>query len=684
MNRNHLSLVRVLLVMPWPGALPAQSPAPPDTPGAAAEVRTISLNGQWKFAADYQNWGDKAEWFSPKAGDGVWDSVTVPHTWSHDPRFIGFIGAGWYRLHFTPPAVAGGGHVRLAFGAVFRRARVWLNGELLGSHDFGYTPFEFDVTTRLKPGEPNLVAVCADNSWTPAFGTAPQQQVVAWWDDGGIIRDVGLLVGPAVYVAKQKIEAVPDLADGTAGIRVQAWVRNATATAQHVRVHTDIAREDDWLTLAPCAAEADVAAGVTTLVELKLKLVREQVSLWQLDAPVLYQARTTIDGHGRDTVRFGLLRFEVDGTRLLLNGQPIRLAGANRHASYPGGGQDEPADVVVRDMQLMKSAGLVFQRLSHYPLAPAVLDWADRHGMLLIAEASQTGFPARDMDAPDVRDRFQQQHREMIERDWNRPSIVAWSVGNEFAADTPPGVRWVKDMRDFTRTLDPTRLVVFASNTAGKPNLQPADEGSVHADFVCLNTYGATPQQNAANIDRAHALFSNKPLVVTEYGLRKNFVEDETERVDWFRQMLAVFRARPFVAGASVWSFSDYRSRYVGTSPNGWREWGLVDPEREPRGSYHALRREHSGFIVRQATLEAGTVTVMLEQRADFPLFPPAACELRVNFTDGQNRPLATSTAALRTDAPMQFPAPPGTGGFRLEIWRGGFRTASCGPIQTP
>jgi beta-glucuronidase len=652
------------------------------SPASAADLRSVSLNGTWKFAADYQGWGDKAEWFSPKLGDGVWDTVTVPHTWSHDPRFMGFIGAGWYRLRFTAPAVGPGEHVRLTFGAVFRRARVWLNGQLLGAHDFGYTPFEFDVTGRLKPGESNLLVVCADNSWTKAFGAAPQQQVVAWWDDGGIIRPVELRVGPAIYVAKQKVEATPDLATGTSAVRVQAWVRNTSSRSQRVRVHAEIARENDWLSLPPTSAEADVAAGATTVVELRHTLTKEQVSLWQLDAPVLYQLRTSIAGHARDTVRFGLRRFEVRGTELLLNGHPIRLAGGNRHASYPGGGQDEPADLVARDLELMKSGGFVFQRMTHYPLATAVLDWADRHGMLLIGEASHTHFPEPDLDAPEMRATFQRQHREMIERDWNRPSIIAWSVANEIAADTPPGVRWVKDMRAFTRELDPTRLVVFASNTVAKAGLKPDAEGSVHGDFVCLNTYGSTPQQNAANIDRAHALFPNKPLVITEYGLRRNWVEDETERVDWFREMLAIVRARPFVSGASIWSFNDYRSRYVGTSPNGWREWGIIDPERKPTGTYHALRREHSGFIVRQATVAAGVATVWLEPRRDFPVFPPADCELRVNFMDGQGRPLATTKTPLRTGGPMKIPAPAGTSGFRLEVWRGAFRTASWNSVN--
>ena len=676
MHRLLRRLTLLLLVL-CAGEIFAQALPGPAPAGVAADVRRISLSGQWKFTADYQDWGDRAEWFSPQLNDGVWDTVKVPHTWSHDPRFVGFVGAGWYRLKFTAPAVAPGEHVRLAFGAVFRRARVWLNGELLGVHDFGYTPFEFDVAGRLKPGESNWLVVCADNRWTRSFGPAPPQQVLAWWDDGGIIRDVDLRVGAPVYVAKQKVEATPDLVAGTAVVRVQAWVRNTTRLAQRVKVSTEVAREQQWLPLPPVSREADIAAGATARVEFSFSLGRDKVSLWQLDAPVLYQLRTSVAGQARETVTFGVRRFETRGTQLLLNGQPIRLAGANRHASYPGGGQDEPADVVVRDLQLMKSAGFVFQRLTHYPVAPVALEWADRHGMLLIAEASQTHQPDQNLDDPELQAAFRAQHREMVERDWNHPSVVAWSVANEIAADTPPGVRWVKTMRDFTRELDPTRPVVFASNTVAKANLKPEAEGSFHGDFVCLNTYGATPQQNAANIDRAHALYPDKPLVVTEYGLRRNAVDDETERVDWFREMLALIRERPFLSGASIWSFNDYRSRYVGTSANGWREWGLVDPEGKPSETYHALRREHSGFVVRAAALAGGVLTVRMEPRTDFPIFPAADCELRVNFLDGQIRPLATTVLSLRPGVEMKTSAPAGAGGFRLEVWRGGFRTAT-------
>jgi beta-glucuronidase len=658
---------------------------------AATATQRLSLNGTWRFTADYQNAGEAAQWFAPSYNDGVWDHVTVPHTWSHDPRFLGFVGAGWYRLRFTAPAVAPGRHVRLHFGAVFAQARVWLNGQPVGAHEGGYTPFSLDVGSALKPGAANLLVVCADNRWDTTTmpgargGAQPPEQVYAWWDDGGIIRDVELQVLPAVHVLKQKVEALPDRAAGTAAVRLRTWLRNTSGRAERVGIATALSREGQALPVAPPATSVEVAPGGEAVAEQSVVLAADHVRLWQLDAPVLYEARTVAGDHAADPVTFGLRRFEIRGTQFLLNGHPIRLAGANWHASHTDWGQNQPAAGVIRDLQLMKEGGFVLQRFAHYPVSPVILDWADRQGLLIIAEAGNTGGTAEMLASEGRRGKFRVLHREMMERDWNHPSVIAWSVGNEFAADTPAGVRWVQDMVAFTRELDATRPVTFVSNTVAKPSLKTAtDEGSAFADFVCLNTYGRTPRDNAANIDRAHALHPGKPLLVTEYGLRHDFVGDETERIDWFREMLALVRARPFVAGLSVWSLNDYRSRYVGTNPNGWREWGLVAPDRTPRGAYHALRREHGGFVLQEATLGGGKLTVRFAARTDFPLYPPAECELRVQFVDGQNRPVATSAAPLRTNTPIVLPLPAGASGYRLEIWRGGFRTATFGHALAP
>jgi beta-glucuronidase len=668
---------------------PAESPTIPLPP--SADPQHISLNGEWKFSADYQDWGERYRWFDPSYGDGVWDQVHVPHTWSVDPRFPAYIGAGWYRMRFTAPPAGRDRFVRLAFEAVGARAKVWLNGKLLGEHEGSYTPFEFDIGPLLKYDEPNLLVVRADNRWNEHTipganpGPNPQDQVKAWWDDGGILRDVNLILTPPVYIVRQKIEASPDLASGSATVRARVWVRNTLDHGAPVVLTAELWRETESLKLPSAGAGATIPARSTQALDLVYTLDPAQVSLWSIDTPVLYNFRSSLAGGASDTVSFGIRRFEVSGTRLLLNGRPIRLAGANRIPSGPDWGQNDPPERATRDMQLMKEAGLVLARMSHYPLSRCVLDWADRHGMLFIEEpGSPAGLDAGPELARELRAKLRAVFRETVERDWNRPSIVAWSVGNEFASDTPAGVQLVKEMRDLARSLDPTRLVTFASNRV-TTKVPPNEEGSYYVDFVCMNTY-SDPLGNGAHIDIMHARYPDKPLVVSEYGMRADFVNDETEREDWFRAMIAELRKRPFLSGASVWSFNDYRSRYVGTNPNGYREWGLVDGERNPRGSYFVLRRELSGFAVTQAQITSGNVVVQLAARSDFPVYPPAPAELKIRMMDGQGRFMEIKSVPVPPMAPgteqtFRIPVTPGASRFYGEVWRRDSKTLTFGTV---
>lgn len=650
----------------------------------AADPVRISLNGTWKFAADYQDWGERFRWFDPSYRDGVWDHVKVPHVWSLDPRFPAYVGAGWYRMRFPTPAGAAGNHVRLAFDAVFSRARVWLNGKLLGEHDGGYTPFEFDIGPLLLPDQPNLLVVRADNRWKENTipgahpGPDPHMQVKAWWDDGGIVRDVHLIVSAPVYIANQKIEADPDLRTGTAAVRVKFRLRNTLEREVPAAIRPAIWFDGKPLDLNVQPVRATLKASSSTELTWSARLDAAQVRLWGLDTPVLYELRTAVEGGSSATQTFGIRKFETSGTRLLLNGKPLRLGGANRVPSHSDWGQNDPPEGVAKDLSLMKEAGLVLARMSHYPLSRAAIEWGDRHGMLFVEEAIGS-------TQPELQDLNRGMYREMIERDWNSPSIVAWSIGNEFASETPEGVKYVQQMRDYVRSLDPTRLITFATNRV-TVQVPPEQEGSYYVDFVSMNTY-SDPEGNGRHIDIMHQRYPDKPLVVSEYGMRVNFVDDETEREEWFRKMVDEIRKRPFVSGASVWTFNDYRSRYVGTSPNGYREWGLVGPSREVRGSYHVLRHEFSGYRILEAQLKSGAVTVRVAARDDFPVYPPAQAELRIRMMDGQGRLLDTRSAVIRPLAAgetqeLRIPAAPGASGFRGEIRRGEFRTLTFGAVR--
>jgi beta-glucuronidase len=606
------------------------------TPAAART--TIDLGGEWRFAMDPTNEGERDRWFAPDLDENRWDRVNVPHCWPVDPRYQ-YTGRAWYRRSFPAPDNLGDRHVRIEFDAVFARARVWLNGTLLGAHEGGYTPFGFDVTRVLRSGMPNQLALEVDNSWSTKTmpgarpGPDPTVRLYPWWDYGGIVRPVALIVSPAVYIQKQRITAVPDLASGTASVEATVWVHNTAARPAASQLRLTLARLDGDREIAVAEpsgawrASADTPAGETKPVTLRTTLPRDAVRLWDLDRPTLYRLRaeltTETAGVDAHAATFGIRRFEVRGTELHLNGRPVRLGGANRPSDDPKFGLIEPNEVMERDVKLMKAAGMELQRISHYAAPPALLDLADRLGLLIVPEAGNWQLRPTQMDDPAMRADYERQMREMVERDWNHPSVAAWSVGNEYASDTPAGLRWTKDMAAYVRAIDPSRPVTFASYRAFRAEVQrPEDEGSHFVDFVSINTY-APPGQLGALLDLVHQRYPGKPIVISEFGLRADKVKSEEERQHYFREALAVMRQRPFVAGASVWTFQDYRSRFPDTAPNGYRPWGLVDQHRAPRDAYHVVAAEFAAArVVAAPVLRAGgrlAARVTVEARPDFP-----------------------------------------------------------------
>jgi hypothetical protein len=180
-----------------PTAVPTTPPTPVTSisrPLLAVPSSSIPLSGEWRFATDPDGVGETEGWVEPGFDDSSWVVVDVPHTWNVMAGYADYEGVAWYRRTFTLPAEAEDAHLRLHFNAAFYLARVWLNGEYLGEHEGGYTPFEFDVSGIAKPGTENVIAVQADNlratDRIPA--TLRPDWSFDWWNYGGIVRDVSL------------------------------------------------------------------------------------------------------------------------------------------------------------------------------------------------------------------------------------------------------------------------------------------------------------------------------------------------------------------------------------------------------------------------------------------------------------------------------------------------------------
>lgn len=585
--------------------------------GVQAQPSKTPLHGEWAFALDPVNIGDREDWYKPTFPSNRWDKVTVPHCFSVDPRYSLYTGTVWYIKKFKHAKLPAGHRAFVRFEAVFYKAGVWVNGKKLGEHEGGYTPFEIDVTDALS--EENTLALRVNNAWDTTtipgaktrvnFENENSAQLYPWINYGGINREVYLIVRPSTFIQRVKIVADPDLVKKTASIQVRVDMANADASkpAPALTIYSNKVK---------LAVKWKSKPGVAGTYLLEGTLAAKDVKLWNQDEPVLYDAEVVA---GADTLRtkFGIRKVEVKGTSLLLNGEPIRMGGCNRPLDYPKYGSMDPAQVLEQDLTLIKAGSMELSRISHYPVSTQMLDWADAHGLLIIAEAGNWQLTPKQMADPVMRKKFQSQFSEMIERDWNHASVIAWSVGNEYQSQTTEGKAWTKDMYDFAKQLDPTRLVTFASMFVGRDNIKkPEDEASQYVDFVSANIYG----NHLAALKHIHDLYPNKPVYLSEFGIRTDGVKNEQGRVDHLVKAMQDFRQCDFLVGASVWTFNDYQSRFPGTNANGYRPWGLVSPERELRDMYFTWQEEFSPATL-SVTRAGNKLSITVSARKDFPSY---------------------------------------------------------------
>jgi beta-glucuronidase len=594
---------------------------------AGAQRNTVSLNGAWTFALDPQHTGVQNGWGAASFPDKSLDKVTVPHCYSVDKRYFFHTGTAWYFKAFNAAPLQKGTRAFIRFDAVFYKTNIWLNGKLMGSHEGGYTPFEIDVTDQLL--QKNMLSVQVNNEWDtttiPGAKTVDAtyrgnaSQLYAWMNYGGIIKPVHFIIRPDTYISRIKINAVPDLQKGTATVQIKAVINQAAAPAARAVVQANIynlATGEKYKTVFKMGGTVPDLAGEVSML-LETNLPAKDVRLWSYDNPALYRAEVYI---ANDTVskNFGIRKVEVKGAQILLNGKPLKIGGANRPTDYPGMGSLDPDSILVKDLTLMKNGGMEFSRIGHHAVSENILDWADKNGMLIITEAGNWQMTPKQMADAAMRKNYQSQLKEMVERDWNHPSVVAYSLGNEFYSQTQEGKDWVKDMSAYIKTIDATRLITFASYIVWRDYVKkPEDEASQYVDFISANIYG----KHLACLQHIHELYPDKPVYISEFGIRATPNKTEQDRINYLVSAMEAIRQCDYVTGASVWTFNDYSSRYPETDADGYRAWGLVTPQREPRGMYYKWQEEFSPATIALLKRENGKAVFRVTVRKDFPSY---------------------------------------------------------------
>jgi beta-glucuronidase len=569
---------------------------------AAAGTR-IDLGGPWQFRTDEDGSGGRRGWAGVVPSPV--ESVDVPHTWGLGPH-AEHEGIAWYWKRVSVPPALRGRRLELHFGATFYRARVFVNGALVGEHEGGHTAWFLEVTRAMGAG--GLVAVEIDNR--PGLATIPGWAMKLkdggnvwydWWHYGGIVRDVTLVAQERVAIRRQELR--PRLASGRATVATRVFLERfapGERLALDARVLDPAGRE--------VARTGEAVPGAVGPLPVSLEVEVPEPKLWHFDHPNLYRLAVEVqDASGalldRLEESFGLRTVEIRDRGLWLNGERVRLTGITRHEESPQEGLAETRGTMKADWDDLKSLHVTLTRPVHYPQHPYVLDYADRNGVLLVPEIPMWQFSEEQMKDPAVLALAKRMMQEMIEQAGNHPSVFAWSVCNESATSTPGGRAYVKAMVEHVKALDPGRYVSYADD--GLPWIADASENAnQYTDFIMMNQYfgsWAGPAHGLAPaLERVGALFPGKMVLISEFGLAGPFAPDTAEadrlRVAVLEEQLDEFERHDFVAGAIFWCYQDYKSHrnlWPGLT-TGWVEMGLVDESRQRLPSYHAWKERTS------------------------------------------------------------------------------------------
>jgi beta-glucuronidase len=569
------------------------------------------LDGLWRFALDASGVGRGAGWWRGPLPDAR--DIPVPASYNDlfaDAAVRDHVGDAWYQTTVRVPRGWTGQRVVLRFDAATHRAVVWVDDVEVVAHEGGYTPFEADVTAHVRPGEAVRITVVVDNRLTwqsipPGVVTegptgAKQTYFHDFFNYAGLHRSVWLYSTPTVHV--DDITVVPGLegTTGTVGYRVE------TSGAGRVRTVLLDAEGAE-------VAAADGADGVLTVLD---------VHPWRPGEGYLYDLRVELtDGEAvvdSYTLPVGIRTVEVRGAQFLINGEPFRFTGFGKHEDLPVKGKGHDDAWLVHDVALMQWIGANSFRTAHYPYAEEVLEYADRHGIVVIDEtpavgqnmklaavalgANYTTFSPETIDERS-REAHAQAIRELVARDKNHPSVVLWSIANEPESDSDGAVEYFEPLFDLTRELDPTRPV-------GSANMMFAPHGrdrlQAFGDVVMLNRYygwyaftGDLAGAEAALEKELSAWAGEgKPIVVTEYGadampgIRSVTPQPWSEeyQADFLAMYHRVFDRIDAIVGEHVWAFSDFATSAGISRVDGNRK-GVFTRDRRPKAAAFVLRR---------------------------------------------------------------------------------------------
>jgi beta-glucuronidase len=591
MKQSFLVAVAILVI-----SAPASAG---ETPGNLFGRERIDLSGEWRYIIDPLQMGlattggsrylfasERQQQPGGPLFEFDWEHqrvMMIPSDWnSAAPELELYVGLVWFRrtFDFFPDS---GKRYFLYFEGVDYRARVSLNGERIGEHEGGFTPFAFEITGRFSETNRNAITVAVDNTHTPQ--TVPEV-AYDWWNYGGITRPVWLVEVPRTFVHSYFVR----LAGDDSRIAVDVRLDGAKSAGTEITV-----------SIPELALEASARTGPEGTASLTLE--PDRLERWSPSHPKLY---TVIIASPDDSIEeeIGFRTIEVKGRDIQVNGEPTFLRGISIHEESLGPIGTRKMDWVQAESLLRLARddlGCNFVRLAHYPHSERMTRLADTLGLLVWSEVpvywkvAYTHPPTRELAVRMV--------SENVLRDRNRASIIIWSVANETPINDARNA-FLGEMIDRVRHLDPTRLVSAAlDRTTRDGDLTTVDDPlGEHLDLLAVNEYEGW--YGSRHIDRitdvAWDTPYDKPMIFSEFGAGAKADHHGPKHERWteeyqeyfYRQTLTMAEKIPFLRGTSPWILKDFRSprRFHGLYQNFWNRKGLVSETGDKKLAFYVLR----------------------------------------------------------------------------------------------
>lgn len=536
--------------------------------------QTYSLNGEWHYAIDQYDTCLRQKWFLEqyfdKDGRSLpvdfsfqdWPTISLPCSVNTEkPELFWYEGPLVFTRTFSWDMQENmGKKVFLRIGAANYFSYIFLNGKYICKHEGGSTPFMWDVTEYLE--KENRILIVSDNTRNHLF--VPTENT-DWFNYSGVYRDIELVALPTEYLKDLKVNLVPH------------------SDFSQIRIAAETSADSGIVTVE--IPELQIATSMEIQNGKGEIVVEARPNLWSPETPILYDVTATF---GQDKVvdRVGFREISVEGRDILLNSKKLFLRGVSVHEDSQFTGKalrDEERLTIIRTA---KELGANYLRLAHYPHHENMAKLCDEQGILLWEEIPV--YWAIAFDNPATYNNARNQLEELMCRDFNRASVIIWSVGNE-NLDSDDRFRFMGNLADFAHQYDNTRMVSAACLVDGE-TLSIKDRLAEKLDIIGVNEYIGW---YSPNFEELPQLMNNsnptKPVIISEFGadatpgLHGSVDDKGTEECQEaiYRKQIEVIRQIPYIKGITPWILFDFRCpRRTAAIQGYYNRKGLVSSDR--------------------------------------------------------------------------------------------------------